>query len=430
MAGSTFYGWKLLAVFWVVLVINLAFPAYGIPIVHAYMVQDFALDRTLAGLPYSVYTVMSGLPGPLVALCVHRYGVRATVTLGSVLLILGSLLMAFVVQGVWGAAAVSGCIVGIGVAMGGPLGAQPSVVQWFIRKRALALSLVYSAGGIGGFFAAPLLDRIIQSAGGNWRAGWMLVAGLTMLSAIVAAVWIRDKPADLGQLPDGGTATDATGSSQRAPPKFITSESWTWREAAASRTFWLMVLALCGGSCGLTLFLAQGILHLKDLGYGATAAWSVSLMTASTLLGKLALAAAGDRIDPRYVWAFTLAVFGLGLVLLVSPPNTFVLYLCAVCIGFGFGGGVVCMMTVLSNYYGVRAFAVVAGIATACNTLLASGSPVIGGFMYDEFGSYSPVFYTLAAWCFAGAAVLAMLRPPVRGGTVTLQSKGFPLHGS
>jgi MFS family permease len=421
MPERAFYGWKLLAVFWLVLVINLAFPAYGIPIVHSYMVQELRLDRTMAGLPYSVYTVMSGLPAPLVALFVHRFGVRLTVVIGSALLLVGSLLMAFVVQGVWGAVAVSGAIVGLGVAMGGPLGAQPSVVQWFVRKRALALSLVYSAGGIGGFFAAPVLDRLIQSANGNWRAGWMLLAGLSALAGLIAAFGVRNQPSDLGQLPDGGAAANR-GSAARAAPTFITTEVWTWREAAGSRTFWLMVLALCGGSCGLTLFLAQGILHLKDLGYGATAAWSVSIMTASTLLGKLALAAVGDRIDPRYVWACTLAVFGCGLVLLVKPPNTLSLYVCAVCIGFGFGGGIVCMMTVLSNYYGVRAFAVVAGIATACNTVLASCSPVVAGLAYDGFGSYAPVFYALAVWCFAGAAVLAILRPPVRGSSITGQS--------
>jgi MFS family permease len=167
---SGFYGWQLLGVLWGVLLINLAFPAYGSSVINTYMAADLHLDRKMLGLPYSIYLIMSGLPAPLVALCVNRKGVRFTLLLGGAMVIVGSLLMALFVSSGIGAVLAFGLIVGTGVATGGALATQTSVTRWFVRRRALALAILLSGGGIGGFIAAPLLDRVIRLAGGN--SGW------------------------------------------------------------------------------------------------------------------------------------------------------------------------------------------------------------------------------------------------------------------
>jgi hypothetical protein len=56
---------------------------------------------------------MSGLPGPLVALCVGRFGIRFTMLAGSLLIVIGSILMATVVNSRLLAAMVFGIVVGI-----------------------------------------------------------------------------------------------------------------------------------------------------------------------------------------------------------------------------------------------------------------------------------------------------------------------------
>ena len=93
MRKAGFYGWTLLGVLWSVLFINLAFPAFGASVINTYMAADLHLDRAMLGLPYSIYLMMSGLPAPLVALCVNRKGIRFTLLLGGTLVILGSLLV-------------------------------------------------------------------------------------------------------------------------------------------------------------------------------------------------------------------------------------------------------------------------------------------------------------------------------------------------
>ena len=84
----------------------------------------------------------------------------------------------------------------------------------------------------------------------------------------------------------------------------------------------------------------------------------------------------------------------------------------AACISIGFGGGIVCLMTVLSNYFGTRAFASLSGLAIAINTGCSVLAPIIGGRLYDQGHGYGGTFYALAIWCFVGAVVLFVMRPP------------------
>lgn len=416
MTTPGFYGWKLLAVFWAVMFINLGFPAYGSSVINAAMLVDLHLDRQTLGWVFSTYMIMSGLPGPLVALSINHYGVRTTLIIGSVLVIAGALFMALVAHNGLQAALGSGLLVGTGVATGAALASQAGLARWFVRRRALVLSVLYSAGGIGGFVAAPLLNRVITAAGGNWRAGWWLIAALSTIAAVTAALFVRERPADLGQHPDGEAPDGAAGARQRPRPAWVSAASWSQRDVMLTWPYWVMLLSFVGGSAGYTLFLAHGIVHLQDLGHTREAgAWAVGILSISSLLAKLIIAAIGDRFDPRYLWGIFTLVFGLGLVIVVDARSTLSVLVFAACLGIGFGGGLVCMMAVLSNYYGVPAFASLSGVAVALNTTLSSTAPFIAGWLFDRGFGYKSSFYATAVWCFVAGVVLLLMRRPVRG---------------
>jgi MFS family permease len=413
LPNRSFYGWTMLATLWCVMFLNLGFPAYGPAVINPAMAKALGLNRETLGNMFSVYMIMSGLPGPLVALSINRFGVRKTLVLGSLLTIAGALLMATVVTGGLGGMLCYGLMVGTGVATGGAMASQAGLARWFVRRRSLALAVLYSAGAIGGFVAAPLLNRLIEVTG-NWRAGWWLLAALSAGAACIAIVFVRERPEDLGQVADGFGPPAAAG--QPAPdtrPVFVSRREWTFREAARHPSYWLLLGSLVGGSGGYTLFLAHGVVHMQDLGHSAAVgAWAVGIMTVSGLIGKAILAAFGDRIDPRYIYALFVGVFGIGLVVVVDAHALWQVVLFAVCIGIGFGGGLVCLMAVLSNYFGTRAFASLAGLAIAINTTLSAIAPKVAGRLFDQGVGYAVNFYFLAAWCFAGAAVLLFMRRP------------------
>jgi MFS family permease len=419
MPNRGFYGWKLLAVFWILVFVNLGFPMYGASVINSVMMRDLNLDRKTLGLLFSLYVIMSGLPGPLVAVCVERLGVRATLLLGSLFVTLGSVLMATAVSTGLHAALAFGVLVGIGVAMGGVISTQAGLTKWFVRKRALVLAILSTSSGVAGFLAAPLLNRVIASFSGNWRMGWWFIAAFSGLGALLAFVSVKERPADLGQEPDGGAGQGRQsvqhGAHHRRGAVHITTETWSYREALTSRAYWLLIVSQMGMSCGYTVFLAHGVVHLQDLGHTRDAgSWAISMMALAGLGAKAIVGALGDRIDPRYIWTCFLAVFGLGQLLALQADTSLLLIVSASCLGIGFGGGVVCSAAVLSNYYGMKAFAALIGLTIALNTSLTSIAPSLAGWLYDQGYGYQGVFYALAVWCILGALVLFSVKPPVR----------------
>jgi MFS family permease len=102
------------------------------------------------------------------------------------------------------------------------------------------------------------------------------------------------------------------------------------------------------------------------------------------LIGKVILAVFGDRVDTRYIYALFIGTFGVGLVVIVNAHALWQVFLFATCIGIGFCGGIVCLMAVLSNYFGTRAFASLAGVAIAINTTLSAIAPKVAGRLFDQ----------------------------------------------
>jgi MFS family permease len=327
------------------------------------------------------------------------------------------LFMALFANTFWTAVIGGGVLAGIGVVTGGALPVQTSTMRWFVRRRAMAFAIILSAGGIGGVFAPPLLNYAIQSTG-DWRTGWWIIAGLSVFAAVIAFLFARDQPADLGQHSDGIDPTSAAAASADAKrPRKVhhTDEPWTPREAVRSPTLWLLLACTCGMSMGYTWFLSHGIAHLQDLGHSKqVAAVTASSMAATTLLGKFAVGLLGDRIEPRFLYAASVALFGLGILLVVNARDSATLYSFGLCLGVGWGGALTCLMTILANYYGSQAYPAAVGVTLAVQPPVSAISPALSGYLYDVYGSYAPTLYTLAALCFVSAILLTRARPPVR----------------
>jgi MFS family permease len=432
-ASGRFYGWKLLAVLWIILFVNLAFPMYGLSVLDPYMASALHLDRTALGLTYAVFMSMTGIPAPLAAWLVHRFGIRITLLAGNLLLVIGAALMASVVTSPWAIVLVAGALVGSSDAIGGPVPAQASVTRWFVRRRSFALAVLLSGAGIGGFIAAPLLNHIVAHARIGWRAGWWLITALGIVACVISWAFVKESPQDIGQLPDGevhptdtAVGADATGAKPRV---HITSEDWSPVEALKSRTLWVLMAAALGFSSALTLFLAQGITHLEDLGHSPSgAAFALSFAVVCGLVANLGVGFLGDRIDPRWLWACCSALDTIGFVVLLFARGDLMMFVSAGVLGVAGSGAMVCLVTLLGNYYGPRAYAAVFGAASAIQSTLGALAPVAAGYWYDRHGTYGPVFIATAVLCAAGAVTLAIISPPRRAASLT-SARGLQASG-
>jgi MFS family permease len=410
---SDFYGWKLLAVFWIILFANFAFPLYGASVVNTYMAEALHWDRTQLGLAYAIYQLMIGVPAPLIAILIVRKGVRFTAALGCSVVAAGALLMSSVVHTSLQTDLVYGVMIGLGAMTGGVLVSQTAINRWFNRYKGLAITLVHTGGTFGGFVAARSLDKVIRVSGDNWRAGWWLIAANSVICTLLALVFVRERPADLGQFPDGATEAAAL-SSQRAAKERVhkTNEDWTLMDALRTPAIWLILISLLGFSAGYPLYIAHGNAHLRDLGYTpAQAASSISIMLLSALFGTLFFAAVADRIEPRLVWAAGSIVFAAGMLLAMRASGDFGLYLYAILLGTSFGVCFSAMMVLPANYYGVKGYPPVISFMMVIGTTAGALGATLAGMVFDHFHSYSPVFYFVAALSLVSALALLIMKP-------------------
>ena len=415
---STFYGWKLLAVFWAVIVLNFAFPTFGMSVVNTYMAGAMHLDRKELGLAYSVFTLMGGLPSPIVGYSINRFGIRRTMLGGILLVGSGAVLMAAAVHTALEAFLVLALVVGFGAALSGTMGPQVGVARWFRAKRGRAMSLFFTCTGIGGFMAVPLLNGVIARWGGNWRSAWWFMAGMSVVAALLAGFFIRESPAELGQEADGGAIKQSAGTiEERTPARgvFKTTEDWTLAEALRSPALWILIVTYLGFFMGFFIYLAHGIVHLEGLGHSpAAAAQSLAVLMLSSVIGQFTVAALGDRVEMRYIFALAVALFGVGIALATHASSSFALYPYAVCMGSGFGAGYTCLATMQTNYFGAKVYPLLLGITIPMGTILGALGPVIAGWFFDTYGSYTRIFYLIASVCFASGLLLLLAKPPLR----------------
>lgn len=411
---SDFYGWKLLAIFWIILFANFAFPLYGASVVNTYMAEALHWDRTQLGTAYAIYQLVLGVPAPLVSFLIAKKGARFTTAIGCWIVVGGALLMSSVVHTSWQTYIFYSFTMGLGAITGGILVAQTAVNRWFNRYKGLAITIVHTGTTFGGFVAARLVDKVIRASGGNWRAGWWLMASVSTISAILAILFVRESPADLGQFPDGATeengALSAGATAKRRVHK--TSEHWTLFEALRTPAIWLILVSLLGFSAGYPLYIAHGNAHLRDLGYSpAQAASSISIMLLSALFGTLFFAAVADRIEPRLTWAVASVVFAVGMILALHASGSAGLYLYAILLGGSFGTCFSAMMVLPANYYGVKGYPSVISLMMVVGTTAGALGARIAGMVFDRLHSYTPVFYCVAAVSILSAIALLLMKP-------------------
>ncbi len=417
MAKNEFFGWKLLWILWAVIFLNFAFPTFGMSVVNTDMARAMHLNHKELGLAYSAFSLMAGLPAPLAALSINKFGIRFTMVTGALSMAFGALLMVFMAHTAFEAILILALPVGFGAVMCGTLAPQVAMARWFHRKRALAIATVLSASGTGGCIAVPLLNHVIAVSGGNWRAAWVCMGSGSIAAALVAGFFVKESPEQMGQLPDGDTAAVAASAAAVEPRSsvFKTTEDWTLAEVLRTPSVWMLVLAYLGFFAGFFIFIAHGIANLEGLGHSpAASARSLALVLFSALLGQFTIAALGDRIEMRFLFAVAVCFFGVGIWLAARAVSPASLYFYPVVMGSGFGASFTCMMAILGNYYGPKAYPLVLGVTMPFGTIVGAIGPVVAGYLSDKYGSYVYLFSGVAAICFATAVLLIFAKPPVK----------------
>lgn len=409
-----FYGWKLVFILWLLDFLNMGFPLYGGAVINTYMLKEIPLSRSDFGMGYTVLNLFVGIPSILVGASIVRWGIRKTFGIGSALILAGALWLSLIASNRWHYWMGFGVLTATGISFGTIIPAATAITRWFSRYRGRTMAVTLSASGFAGFFVAPLINRILTANGGNWRQAWAIVAGISVLSAIVAFLFVRERPEDLGQIVDGGPgaapSANATAASER-----VTRFSWEPHQVYGTFAYWMILVGAIACQFPFFFFTAHWILHLKGAGISsADAAWAMGLFTLGAVFGRLIGGWLMDAMEGRYAFMLGFCCYFLGsfLAIRASPEGLWVAYSAAILYGTGFGWTFICLTTVTGHYFGHAAFPKVSGMMLVLAAIFCSPAGYLGGRLFDLYHSYRLAFEVNSGLAAMGIVALFFARMP------------------
>lgn len=415
-----FYGWHMLMALWFIYFAVVGFGLYGSPVMFPHMIDDLGWNRGQISTGYTVFMLTLGAMSPVSAWSIKRIGGRLTMFIGGTVGACGMLLMVFI-DALPLYFFAFGVLSGIGNVLGSNIPVQTVMTHWFRRRRGTAFGLVLAGGSFGGFVAPLALAWAIDSSGGHWRLGWVIIAAMMLLSAFTSLIFVRNRPADLGQHPDGrapaiGMRTEEPSREESGSRIYRCETDWTLAEALRTRQLWMVLAMVIGAQYIWQIFVTQGPLHLADRGF-TTQQYSLiyGLTIGLSIIGRIGAGFIIDRIEPRQVFVVVAALGMAGSIMFwfISPERP-VTFLFPVCTGIAFGAVTILWPNIVANYWGPNAFAAVNGVIFPTMVVVNSTAAPLAGIMFDRIGSYLPAF--AVAWGMMAVAFTAALRltPPSR----------------
>jgi MFS family permease len=312
--GRVHYGWAMAGVTLLVLVMSAGFRSTAgvliVPLEH-----EFGWSAATVSSAVSINLIMFGLGAPFAAALHERFGVRR-VTVTALLVVAAASAATTLISAPWELRLLWGLVIGTATgAVSIPLAAIVGN-RWFIRRRGLVTGIMTSANATGQLIFLPILATIVTTAGWRWASATVAVVALLVVVPLAALI-MRDHPADLGLAPYGGEEIEAPRAPTAGP---VRTALGGLREGARSGTFWLLTgsFFVCGASTnglvGTHLIPAahdHGISEVTAASY--LAAIGVFDIIGTTFSGWLT-----DRYDPRLLLFWYYGLRGLSLLALHS----------------------------------------------------------------------------------------------------------------
>ena len=373
--------------------------------------NEFGWNRAVISVAVSINLILFGLTGPFAAALMDRFGIRV-VTVGALATVATGALLTTLMSSPWQLYLLWGVVVGLGTGCMASVLAATVAGRWFVRRRGLVVGALTAAGATGQLIFLPALGWMAQNLG--WRTAAITV-GLAALAVVpVVAIFLRNRPSDLGLRAYGATEADTAPLTTGSP---IMNAFRGLRLGIRSRDFWLLAgsFFICGASTN-GLIGTHLIPASMDHGMAeVTAASLLAVIGVFDVVGTLASGYLTDRFDSRWLLFCYYGLRGLSLLLLpyVFGSAHFGLILFIVFYGLDWVATVPPTIQLARRVFGQQNFAIVYGWIFAAHQLGAASIAFAAGAVRTVFGDYQLAFMFSGLLCLVAAGlVLRIARSP------------------
>ena len=399
------YGWVMAAITFLVMFSTAA--SMSMPAVMLVPVQgQFGWSTASISGALALRLLLFGLMGPFAAAILLRYGFRATVT-AAVLLIAAGLLASTQATAPWVLWATWGLVLGIGSGLTAMVLGASVASRWFVARRGLVVGIMSASSATGQLLVLPLAAWLAENWG--WRLAILPALAACALAGVLALLFGRSEPADLGLTAYGETA-DFVPAPKVNP---IRAAFGALRVGARSQIFWILfgTFFVCGLSTN-GLIQTHFIPLCHDFGLGEVQAASVlAMMGLFDLIGTIGSGWLSDRYDNRWLLFWYYGLRGLSLLWLPYSSFTFFgLSLFAVFYGLDWIATVPPTVKLAAKTFGREQAPLIFGWVFTGHQLGAATAALMAGVSRDTLSSYLPAFYTAGFACLIAAVAILFAR--------------------
>ena len=333
-------------------------------------------DRTTFGLAMAIQNLAWGFGTPVFGALADKYGTWRVLALSGLMYAGGLLLMAnadtATMLHVGG-----GLLVGLGVASG----SFGIVLAAFARnvapeRRSFVFGLGTAAGSAGMFLFAPLSQGLISAYG--WYDA-LVVMSVMMLVIPVLAIPLRGNSAS-------GNQPQAT---------YRQTAGQALREALGHRSYVLLVAGFFVCGFQVAFITAHFPAYISDIGIEARyAVIALALIGFFNIIGSLAAGVIGQRYSKPYFLAYIYlarSVVVVAFLLLPQTPETVIAF--AIVMGLLWLSTVPPTNALVAIMFGTAHLGMLGGVVFFSHQIGSFIGVWLGGYLYDQFGTYDPVWW-------------------------------------
>ncbi len=365
------------------------------------MTSEFGWGRDTFSLALAIQNLLWGLGAPFAGAVADRFGMVRVLCIGALLYAAGLVMMAYASTpmqlhlgaGVLIGFGLSACSFNLILAAFGKLLPE----QW----RPLAFGAGTAAGSFGQFLFPPIGNILIETLG--WQQA-LIVFAFTLLPVIPLSVMLATR----------GTSQPAAAPGAVAAPNQSIAQALA--EAFRHRSYVLLVLGFFTCGFQLAFITVHMPAYLKDTGLPAwVGGWTLAAIGLANAVGSLGSGWLTARMPKRHLLAwiyFGRAVAIAAFILLPPSPTT--------AIAFGIVIGVFWLSTVpptsalVMLMFGTKYMAMLYGFAFFSHQVGGFLGVLLGGILYEQFGSYTIVWWLSVALGVASALInLPIVEKPV-----------------
>jgi sugar phosphate permease len=403
------YAWVIAAVTFLAMLTTSA--ALGLPgAMLQPLSKEFGWTTDQLSSVFAVRFALFGLLGPFAAIFIARFGLRHVMVAAATFIAVAMVLATGITQ-LWQLFILWGLVLGCGTGLTALVLGAMVANRWFTAQRGLVLGLLAASTATGQLIFLPVAAWLIEHLG--WRYAVIPVFGACVAVALLATVFMRDHPRDVGLRSYGepdGTVQDAP-----APPAplNLVGPFNVLAQVSCNRTFW--ILAGSFFICGLStngLIQTHFISLCSDNGLGLIPAASMlSMIGAFDLIGTTLSGYLSDRYDNRKLLFWYYGLRGLSLFWL--PYSTFTLYglsVFAMFYGLDWVATIPPTVKLAAQEFGKERAGLIFGWIFAAHQLGSAVAAYGAGLTRTLLLTYNPALFAAGVMCVLAALSVLMIR--------------------